>query len=104
MARIIPRDFPKADYGKFENISGDYFVKTLLGDSNGDFVDSENPLPTKETGLILTAWNSFEVTQYTSDECIEIIEFYYDSVLKFTTTLTYNVNGNIQGGSSVLAP
>ncbi len=44
MARIEPREYNSGQLNNIEKINGDYFLKVLIGNSNGDFINNENPL------------------------------------------------------------
>ena len=51
MARIDNGEYNRAQAGNIEKINGDYFLKVLLGDSDGDFISDSSPLPTTKVHL-----------------------------------------------------
>ena len=65
MVRINPSEVNRADTGKFEKISGDYFVKSLIANSKGDFIDNIGQWISSDYDYIAIAYPTTTTETYT---------------------------------------
>jgi hypothetical protein len=76
MARIESKEYNQAQLNNIEKLNGDYFLKILLANSNGDFISDKSPVLTGQPNLRQEAdttdgtviyFGSAELTSETSD-------------------------------------
>ena len=84
MARITPKDFNNAQVNNIEKINGDFFLKILQADSNGNFI----------TPFIPENFDSVSAT-YTDGLATEIV-YSFNSEVVATLTITYTSDGLVE--------
>jgi hypothetical protein len=95
MARITDSEFNTAEVGNIEKINGDYFTKVINADSNGDFISTSNPLPTKlMSGLVPESYDEL-LLGYTNS-VLTSVTYKKATVTIATLTFTYT-DGNLTG-------
>jgi hypothetical protein len=90
MARLVPKEFPKGEYGRLEKLNGDYFVKVIPSNSSGDFLEPFIPVNYDEVAVTyVTVGNGIGQP--------ETVTYKLDSVTITTLTLTYNSDDCMSG-------
>jgi len=92
MARIENREVNQADTGKFEKVNGDYFLKTIQADAEGNFITPFAPAEYDE--IVLTY-----VASGNGAGEIETVTYKLATVTLATLTLSYNANNKLVGVS-----
>jgi hypothetical protein len=90
MARILQREYDHANFGKFEKVNNDYFLKVINADSEGNFITPFAP----------PEYDEIELTYITSGNGtgeVETVIYKLDSVTQATLTLSYDANNRLSG-------
>jgi len=87
MVRIESCEYNLAQLNNLEKINGDYFLKTLMGNPNGDFVDDDNPMPVKLPGFQLPNYTIIDVTYPTAP--VEVYTYKEGVTTVATITVTF---------------
>jgi hypothetical protein len=92
MVRITNQEYNRADSGRFEKLNGDYFVKTINANSNGDFINPFIPDNYDEIALTYVASGNGEGN-------IETVTYKLNDSTIATLTLSYDANNKLSGVS-----
>ena len=90
MVRIENREKNTADTGIIEKINGDYFLKTIQADSDGNFITPFAPAEYDE--ILLTYVASGDGTGE-----VETVTYKLATVTKATLTLSYDSSNRLSG-------
>ena len=91
MARITTDDFTNAEVQNYEKVNGDYFIKVIPSDSNGNFVD--NPILTQ----VANASDNVTVVNYTDSTKATV-----SSVVQTSASVGYTVTEAFTSGTTTL--
>jgi len=92
MARIQSREYNTAQQNNFEKLNGDYFLKTIQADSDGNFISPF--VPAKYDEITLTYISSGNGVGK-----IGTVGYKLSAVLLTTLTLTYDSSNRLVGVS-----
>jgi hypothetical protein len=92
MARIPTKEFNQAELNNYEKLNGDYFLKTIQADSDGNFISPFVPAEYDEITLTYIAAGN-------GAGKIHTVGYKLDSVLLSTLTLTYDASNRLVGVS-----
>ena len=90
MVRIESREFNLAQLNNIEKLNGDYFLKTIQANSNGDFLAPFVPVN----------YDEIEMTYVPSGNGvgeIQTVTYKLDSATIATLTLSYNGDNKLSG-------
>jgi len=90
MARIQAKDYNKAQLGNIEKLSGDYFLKTVQANSNGDFLAPF--VPTNYDEIVMTY-----IPSGNGEGEIQTVTYKLATVTVATLTLSYNGDNKLSG-------